>query len=63
MLNQDALRRRTSKFISELNLPISRFAKCIGFDRTSYYKWMKCDFDLGEIKAEKIDEFLKRFGF
>ena len=62
-LNQNLLRKRTSEFMSTLNLPISRFAKVVGIERTSYYKWIKGNFDFGERRAAAVDEFLKRFGF
>jgi len=62
-MNQDELRERTKKFIAELNLPISRFARSIGFERATYYKWIKGDFDFGSEKCMRINEHLQRFGF
>lgn len=62
-MNQDLLRKRTEMFLRTLNLPISRFAKVIGIERSSYYKWKKRCFDFGELRAAKIDEYLSKFGF
>lgn len=62
-MNQDLLRKRTEKFMKTLNLPISRFAKVIGIERSTYYKWIKGNFDFGERRAAIVDEFLSRFGF
>lgn len=63
MINQNTLRERTKKFIEELNLPISRFAKRIGIARESYYRWQKGDFNFGEARAEQIDRYLSKYGF
>lgn len=61
--NQNLLRERVKTFKDELNLPISKFAKAIGFERSIYYKWIKGDFNFGAIKAQRIDEYLRRYGF
>lgn len=62
-MNQDLLRERTKNFINELNLPISRFAKTIGFERSTYYRWIKGHINFGEQKVKAIDEYIGRFGF
>lgn len=62
-MNQNELRNRTKRFVAELKLPISRLAKTIGFERATYYRWMKGDFDFGEARAEVLDKYLRRFGF
>lgn len=50
-------------FVETLHLPISRFARVIGFERGTYYKWVKGELNFGEQKCLLIDEYLKRFGF
>lgn len=62
-MNQDNLRKRMIEFINTLKLPISRFSKVIGFERSTYYKWIKSEFDFGERRAAIVDEYLRRFGF
>ncbi len=62
-MNQNLLRECARKFIEELKLPISRLAKSIGIERTSYYKWVRGDFDFGEARAKALDEYIRRFGF
>lgn len=62
-MNQDVLRQRVKHFMETLTLPISRFAGLIGFERSSYYRWIKGEFDFCEKRALQIDEFLKQFGF
>lgn len=62
-MNQDELRKRTMIFVETLHLPISRFARVIGFERGTYYKWVKGELNFGEQKCLLIDEYLKRFGF
>ena len=62
-VNQNNLRERVSDFRNELNLPVSKFAQAIGFERSIYYRWIKGEFDFGEAKAKRIDEYLRRYGF
>ena len=62
-MNQDLLRERTKRFITEIELPIAKFAKKIGFSRELYYRWIKGDFDFSMEKVKKIDEYLRKYGF
>lgn len=62
-MNQDLIRERTKRFINEIELPIAKFAKKIGFSRELYYRWIKGDFDFGIEKAKRIDEYLRKYGF
>lgn len=62
-MSQNTLRERVQAFRNELNLPISKFAQAIGFERSLYYKWIKGEFDFGSVKAKRIDEYLSRYGF
>lgn len=62
-MNQNMLRERVQRFRSELKLPVSKFAAAIGFERSIYYRWIKSEFDFGEAKAKRIDEFLRKYGF
>lgn len=63
MINQDQLRERTKFMMKTLDYKVSCFARQIGFCRESYYKWINGTFDFGEEKAQKINEFLTRYGF
>ena len=63
MTNQNILRERVKVFRNELHLPVSKFAQAIGFERSIYYKWIKGEFNFGELKAKRIDTYLNRFGF
>lgn len=63
MTNQDNLRERTKNMMKELDYKVSSFSRQIGFCRESYYKWIHCDFDFSAEKAQKIEEFLTRYGF
>lgn len=62
-MNQEQLQKRVKQFIGELNLPISRLAKNIGFDRSTYYKWLKGEKVFSETTLKKIDNYLKTYGF
>lgn len=61
-MNQDYLRRRVKEFMETLKLPISRFSKVIGIERSTYYKWIKGEFDFGERREAIVDDYLRRFG-
>ena len=37
-MNQEELKKRARRFTEELQVPISRFANKVGFDRSSYYR-------------------------
>lgn len=62
-MNQDTIIDRTIYFLNESTLPISRFARAIGIDRSTYYRWVKHDLNFSEKRLVVIDEFLKKFGF
>lgn len=62
-MNQDYLRKRVKEFMETLKLPISRFSKVIGIERSTYYKWIKGEFDFGERRKAIVDDYLRRFGF
>lgn len=62
-MNQDILRRRTKRFLYELQIPVTKFAAKIGFSRELYYRWQKEDFNFSAEKAQKINEYLKQYGF
>jgi hypothetical protein len=63
MTNQNDLRERVLTFRNELLLPVSKFAQAIGFERSVYYRWISGEFDFGAVKAKKIDDYLRRYGF
>ena len=63
-MNNELLRKRAKRFINELNLPIARFAKNVGFDRSTYYKWLKGNEKVfSENTLQKIDNYLRTYGF
>ena len=64
MMNREELRKRAKRFTDELNLPIARFAENVGFDRSTYYKWLKGNEKVfSEKSLKKIDNYLRTFGF
>ena len=62
-MNQEELKKRARRFTEELQVPISRFANKVGFDRSSYYRWLKGENVFSEAKLNKIDNYLKKYGF
>ena len=62
-MNQEELKKRAIRFADELQVPISRFAQKAGFDRSSYYRWLKGENVFSEAKLKKIDNYLRTYGF
>lgn len=62
-MDQNILRGRAARFIAELDIPVSKFAKRIGFSRELYYRWVKGDFNFSNDKARTIDKHLQKYGF
>ena len=62
-MNQEELKKRARRFTEELQVPISRFANKVGFDRSSYYRWLKGENVFSEVKLKKIDNYLRTYGF
>jgi len=64
MRNQEQLKRRAKRFLDELEVPITKFASKAGFDRSSYYRWLKGEEKVfSETTLKKIDNYLRTYGF
>ena len=62
-MNQEELKLRVKKFITEFNQPIAAFARNVGFDRSAYYKWIKGSDVFSEKRLQSIDAYLKKYDF
>ena len=64
MMNQEQLKRRAKRFLDELEVPITKLASKAGFDRSSYYRWLKGEEKVfSETTLKRIDNYLKTYGF
>lgn len=57
------LRERVKKFINEFGIPITVFSKNVNISPASYHKWIRGAFEFSEERAEKISQYLEKYGF
>lgn len=57
------LKKRCKKFIDELGVKTAKFADNVGIGRSTYYKWLKDDIEISPNIENKIDAYLKKFGY
>lgn len=58
-----SLKERCKKFIDELGVQVAKFADNCGIGRSTYYQWQKGDIELSDKSLNKIDDYLKKYGF
>ena len=59
----DELKERCNKMISELGITKTNFCKNIGIVYITYYDWLRDKLDLSDATKERIDRYLKKYGF
>ncbi len=57
------LAERCKNFLNELGVPTTQFCKNIKLSRTSLYDWMNGKINLSASTLDRIDEYLKKYGF
>lgn len=57
------LRTRVKKFIEELEMPITIFCRKVKLSPASYYKWKDDYFEFSDETAERVSDFIKKYGF
>ena len=57
------LRTRVKNFIEELEMPITIFCRKVKLSPASYYKWKDGYFEFSDETAEKVSDFIKKYGF
>lgn len=62
-MNNGDVRERTKKFIDELGVPATVFAKKVEISATAYHRWMKDDLKLSELTEQRISDYLLKYGF
>lgn len=63
MINQELLRKRVIDFISEFDIPVSKFVNRVSISRSAYYRWLANEFEFSEATANRIDEHLKNYRY
>ncbi len=57
------LPERCEKFIAELSVPVTKFCQKINLSRTCFYYWKDGKINLSTSTLNRIDEYLKQYGF
>ena len=57
------LRTRVKNFIEELEMPITIFCRKVKLSPASYYKWKDGYFEFSDETAERVSDFIKKYGF
>ena len=57
------LKERTHRFIDELGVIVAKFARNVGIGHSTLYRWWSGDIELSERLENKIDEYLRRYGY
>lgn len=63
MINNVELEKRITKFMTELGIPMTAFCKNIGMSTSTIRKWKKGQVQLSETRLQRIDEYLRKYGF
>lgn len=56
-------KERCLSFISDLDLPVSRFCKNVDISSTTFYRWQSDDLRLSQETENRIKNYLQRFGY
>lgn len=54
---------RCENFLSELGTPVTFFSKKVGLSPQSLYSWRKGKLSLSEASLDRIDQYLRKYGF
>lgn len=57
------LKERTKKFLNELGIPMTSFARNIGRSPQAIYGWFADRLKLSDTTLSKIEEFITKYGF
>lgn len=55
------LKDRVNSFLTELGLPVTRFARCVDLSAESIRKWLSDELVFKQSTEDRIDRFLKSF--
>ena len=57
------LKERCKRFTTELNVKVTLFCDAAGIGRTTYYKWMNDEIVISQKIQDRVDSYLKQYGF
>ena len=57
------LKSRCVRFLSELEIPVTRFRGKISLSKSGYYGWISGRLNLAETTLQRIDEYLTKYSF
>lgn len=57
------LKDRCTNFLDELRLPVTRFCISVGISKTAFYTWRRGELVLSQKTFDRIDAYLRRYGF
>lgn len=57
------LKDRIDNFLTELQVPVTKFCKRINLSTQSLYDWRKGKLNLSDSTLKRIDEYLAKYGF
>lgn len=57
------LKKRCQRFLTELEVPLTKFCKKFDICTQTYYRWLKGTQNIKEEKQKEIDEYLKKYNF
>lgn len=63
MKGEKMLKTRVRKFIEEFEMPITIFCKKVKLSTTGYYKWMQGVYEFSDETAERVSNYIKKYGF
>lgn len=59
----NTIKERTLTFMDEVGVPVSAFAKNVGLSASTLYKWRLDLIEISSPALQRIDDYLKRFGY
>ena len=59
----DELKERCKRFLEEFCTPVTQFCKKVQISSSGYYAWRNGQLVLSEGTLERIDSYLKQYGF
>ena len=58
-----SLEKRCKQMIEELGIPVTAFCRNVNISASAYYAWHRGTIDLSAATLDRIDEYLKKYGF
>lgn len=57
------LKDRIDNFLTELQVPVTKFCRRINISTQALYDWRKGKLNLSDSTLKRIDEYLAKYGF